>query len=132
MREEAAFHLEPADLRRAADIAGRYGWSGLSLTVWLLARQLDGIPPERMLSLVEVVHAMSSTPWHDATEYGWSDGTPGAYTVLHMPREWWQTVGVEMVMVPPIPGKATYTLIARDLAADAVLPDGAPPSLPTF
>lgn len=108
MREEIRVHMEPADQARLAAVAERYGWSGLGLTAWLLERQLDGQTPEASLDMIEAVHAMVASDRHDPVVRAWADGHRPGFTVVHAPG----LVGT--TVVPPVPGKDSYTLITGD------------------
>lgn len=102
--------MTPTDQARVATLAARYGWSGIALTVWLLERQLDGQDVEDALDLVEEVHRLLAEGRHDPRERVWTDGHRPGFTLVAVPAEW----GVGGLILPPVPGKATYTVVVPD------------------
>jgi hypothetical protein len=107
--EEAWARLSPTDQANVARIAARFGWSGFELTAWLLMNELDGYTAEDVLAATSMVHELMAGPYHRRQvlhAYGM------AYTVATLPhdpagdnRELW---------LPPVPGKATWTVVRSE------------------
>lgn len=109
-RREARASLSPADRQRVAALAAQFGWTGLALTAWLLANELDGIPAETMLEITERVHQLVALPSHSRRVL-WHEGR--SYTVATVPHS--PTGDNADVLLPPVPGKPTWTLVRCEL-----------------
>lgn len=101
VREEVRVRLSHHDQQRVAALAARYGWSGLALTVWLMSGELDGFPVEDLLAQCELVARVVAGPAHDPTVRH-RDGVTFTVAVADV---------AETTLIPPVPGKATSTLI---------------------
>ena len=113
-RREARAHLTVADQQRVAATAARYGMSGLGLTVWLLAQEVDGTPVDVALAMTNLVHLAVRSPGHRPEVR--HDDRWGRFTVCHCTDDVWPG---EPMVLPPVPGKPTATVFlpARPAAA---------------
>lgn len=107
-RREVRARLSPADQQRVAGLAVRWGVSGLSLTVWLLAQEIDGIEVDVALAMANLVHLAVSSAGHDPTVR--AHPRFGRHTIVWCDDDVWP--GGPMAL-PAVPGKTTATVFLR-------------------
>lgn len=107
-RREARARLTPKDRQRVAAVAAKIGWTGLALTVWLLAAETDGWPLEEALHDIILANAAAANPGFDPTIR--HHPQVGACQVCWMPAG---MVGADDVVIPPVPGRRYHTIISE-------------------
>lgn len=111
-RHEARARLSTDDQRRVTAAAREFGVSGLGLTVWLLAQELDGLAVEDALQMVRLAHRCRQQPGWDPTVRQSED--VGPYTLCLVPPHVWDQAPMTL---PPVPGIGTATVIMCDRPA---------------
>lgn len=107
-RQEARARLSPADQQRVSAQAARWGVSGIALTVWLLAQELDGLEVDVALAMCNLVHLAAGSAGHDPTVR--QHPRFGRYTLVWCDDDVWP--GGPMAL-PAVPGKTTATVFLR-------------------
>lgn len=108
-RNEYRAKLTADDQRRVAEVANAIGWDGISLTVWLLMQEANGLPVDDALQMTLLAHQAHAHPGFNPTRRADQAGT--VYTVTTMP---WEHGHPDPIVLPPVPGINDWTVIRYD------------------